>query len=137
MTLGELIAALGGKLVQGSEETEVAGVAASGVAREMDLVFAEDAASAAKALGGAAGAVVLKAGSLTAYDANPAMAVVEADQPRLWFARAAKLMKPPPARGVCASFGVDQCLCGTWDGRECGRRCGDRRRRADWRGYAD
>jgi len=94
MTLGELVAALGGRLVQGSRETELAGVAASGVAREMDLVFAEDAASAAKALGGAAGAVVLKAGSLAAYDSNPAMAVVEAEQPRLWFARAAKLMKP-------------------------------------------
>ncbi len=83
-------------------------MAASGVAREMDLVFAEDAASAAKALGGAAGAVVLKAGSLTAYDANPAMAVVEADQPRLWFARAAKLMKPPmPVALVHHSASID------------------------------
>jgi UDP-3-O-[3-hydroxymyristoyl] glucosamine N-acyltransferase len=96
MTLGELVAALGGELVQGSPETELAGVAASGVAREMDLVFAEDAASAVKALGGAAGAVVLKAGSLESYESNPAMAVVEADQPRLWFARAAKLMMPAP-----------------------------------------
>jgi len=94
MTLGELVRSLGGRLVQGSPETELAGVAASGVAREMDLVFAEDAASAAKALAGEAGAVVLKAGSLERYDSNPAMAVVEADQPRLWFARAAKLIKP-------------------------------------------
>ena len=94
MTLGELVRSLGGRLVQGSPETELAGVAASGVAREMDLVFAEDAASAAKALGGVAGAVVLKAGSLERYDSNPAMAVVEADQPRFWFARAAKLIKP-------------------------------------------
>jgi UDP-3-O-[3-hydroxymyristoyl] glucosamine N-acyltransferase len=96
MTLGELIAQLGGKLLQGSPETVLAGVESSGAATGQHLVFAEDAVSAAKAMAGAAGAVVLKAGSLENNVSNPAMAVVEADQPRLWFARAAKLLKPAP-----------------------------------------
>jgi UDP-3-O-[3-hydroxymyristoyl] glucosamine N-acyltransferase len=96
MTLGELVEQLGGKLVQGSPEIVLAGVESSGAAKGRDLVFAEDTASAAKAMAGAAGAVVLKAGCLEGSGLNPAMGVVEADQPRLWFARAAKLLKPAP-----------------------------------------
>jgi UDP-3-O-[3-hydroxymyristoyl] glucosamine N-acyltransferase len=108
MTLGELVKQLGGKLVQGSPEIVLAGVENSDAAKVRDLVFAEDAASAAKALAGAAGAVVLKAGCLEASGSNPAMGVVEADQPRLWFARAAKLLKPPlPAHGVDARASID------------------------------
>ncbi len=94
MTLGELVEKLGGRLVEGSAEIDLAGVQSSPDAKGYDLVFAEDAASAAKALAGAAGAVVLKAGCLESYASNPVMGVVEADQPRLWFARAAKLLKP-------------------------------------------
>jgi UDP-3-O-[3-hydroxymyristoyl] glucosamine N-acyltransferase len=97
MTLGELVEQLGGKLVQGSPEIVLAGVENSGAAKGQDLVFAEDAASAAKALAGAARAVVLKAGCLEGYGSNPAIGVVEADQPRLWFARAAKLLRPAVA----------------------------------------
>lgn len=99
MVLGELIKALGGKVAQGSAELVLAGVESSGAARGTDLVFAEDAASAAQALAGAAGAVVLKAGCLEGYGANAAMAVVEVEQPRLWFARAARLLKPLQAAG--------------------------------------
>ena len=98
MKLGELIAQLGGKLAQGSPEIAIAGVESSGAATATHLVFAEDAISAAQALAGSASAVVLKLHCLESFVANPAMAVVETDQPRLWFARAAQLLKPPPRR---------------------------------------
>ncbi len=99
MTLGDLIEVLGGELVQGSPETILAGVEASAQANGLDLVFAEDATSAAKAFSGAAAAIVLKPGCVESYAQSPAMSVVETVQPRLWFARAAKLLKrtPPPA----------------------------------------
>ena len=98
MTLDQLIEKLGGTLVYGSPDLTITGVDATEIASEGDLVFAEDPVAAAKALAGAAGALVLKAGSLETYAANPAMAVIEADQPRLWFARAAKLLKPSPRK---------------------------------------
>jgi UDP-3-O-[3-hydroxymyristoyl] glucosamine N-acyltransferase len=101
MTLGELVAQLGGKLVQGSAALVLADVQSSSEAKGQDLVFAEDVASATKALAGAAGAVVLKAGCLEGYGVNLAMGVVETDQPRLWFAKAARLMK-----GAVAKTGV-------------------------------
>jgi UDP-3-O-[3-hydroxymyristoyl] glucosamine N-acyltransferase len=97
MTLGELVKTLGGKLVQGSPAILLAGVDSSVTANGLDLVFAEDEASAAQALAGGAAAVVLKAGCVESYAQNPAMGVVEADQPRLWFARAARLLKRPVA----------------------------------------
>jgi UDP-3-O-[3-hydroxymyristoyl] glucosamine N-acyltransferase len=101
MTLGELVESLGGKLAQGSPEIILAGVQELRSASGLDLVFAEDAVSAAEALGCAAAAVVLKAGCVQSNQPYPAMGVVEADQPRLWFARAARLLKPaPPAAGV-------------------------------------
>ena len=96
MTLGELIEKLGGKLVHGSAATDLAGVADSHAATSDHLVFAEDAASAARALAGSAGALVLKPKCLESRAANSTIAIVEADQPRLWFAKAAKLLKPAP-----------------------------------------
>ncbi len=57
-------------------------------------MFAEDDASAADALKSSAGAVVLKAGMTVSYAANPSIAVIETDQPKLWFAQAAKLLRP-------------------------------------------
>lgn len=99
MTLGELIQALGGKLAQGTPEWQIDGVSSASFASPSDVVFAEDAPSAAKALAGYAGAVILRPGTLAAYP--PDKCIVEADQPRLWFALAAKLLKPPqPATGV-------------------------------------
>jgi UDP-3-O-[3-hydroxymyristoyl] glucosamine N-acyltransferase len=101
MTLGELIEKLGGRLAQGSAEKALTGVNAREYAEATEVVFAEDARSAAEALGSGGGAVVLKAGWLESYSANPAIAVIEAAQPRLWFARAAKLLgKAPAAAGV-------------------------------------
>src|ERR1035438_291050 len=99
MTLGELIEILGGKLVQGSQEWVVDGVNSVELASVMELVFAEDAVSATKALISSAGGVVLRAGLIEAYP--PGYGVVEAEQPRLWFALAAKLLRAlPPASEV-------------------------------------
>jgi UDP-3-O-[3-hydroxymyristoyl] glucosamine N-acyltransferase len=99
MTLGELVEVLGGKLAQGNPEWEVEGVSSSTRACAFHLVFAEDAASAAKALAHNSGVVVLRAGLVDSYP--PDYCIVEADQPRLWFARAAQLLKPVlPATGV-------------------------------------
>jgi UDP-3-O-[3-hydroxymyristoyl] glucosamine N-acyltransferase len=99
MTLGELIEVLGGKLAQGSPQWEVDGVSSLAFASPSDVVFAEDAAAAAKALSSNTGVVVLRAGHQELY--AQANCVVEAEQPRLWFAKAAKLLNPPPpATGV-------------------------------------
>jgi len=100
MTLGELIERLGGKLAQGSPTLQIAGVEGSDAASAYHLVFAEDAASAAKALASAAGALVAKEGSLKNFAVNTRMAIIEAEQPRLWFAKAAKLLKPAPHKPI-------------------------------------
>jgi len=92
MTLGELIEALGGKLVAGDARQAVDGVSSVEAARATQLVFAEDAASAAKALASQAGSVVLRAGG--GETSAPGKGIVEADQPRLWFARAGQLLAP-------------------------------------------
>ena len=104
MTLGKLIEALGGKLVQGGTEIIVAGVDDPKSANGLDLVFAEDAEEATRALGGGAAAVVLKPGCAPTGSWNPLMGIVEADDPRLWFARAAKLLEVRPnVEGVHAT----------------------------------
>jgi UDP-3-O-[3-hydroxymyristoyl] glucosamine N-acyltransferase len=107
MKLGEVIEALGGKLVAGEPGEPVEGVNSVELARATDLVFAEDAASAAQALASQAGVVVLpeaagvEAGSQTGSCPPLAKCAVEAAQPRLWFARAAKLLAPAlPVAGV-------------------------------------
>jgi UDP-3-O-[3-hydroxymyristoyl] glucosamine N-acyltransferase len=98
MTLGELINKLGGKLVQGSREVEVAGVDVPELANGLDLVFAEDPSSAASALAGGAAALVVNPGCVSGYAEGARKGVVEVEQPRLWFARAAKLLKPAPRK---------------------------------------
>jgi UDP-3-O-[3-hydroxymyristoyl] glucosamine N-acyltransferase len=104
MKLSELIAALGGKLVSGDPDREVEGVYSVEMAGAYELVFAEDAASAAKALASQAGAVVLRNAPATLTEGK---CVIEADQPRLWFARAAKLLAPaPPEAAVHPSAAV-------------------------------
>jgi len=113
MTLGELVKELGGKVVAGVLGRVVEGVNSVELAKATELVFAEDAASAAEALAGGAAAVVLKAGYVADYSQHPKMGVVETEQPRLWFARAAKLLKPVPApAGVhpTALIGADVVL---------------------------
>jgi UDP-3-O-[3-hydroxymyristoyl] glucosamine N-acyltransferase len=99
MNLGELTEILGGKLVQGNPEWMVDGVNSVELAGALELVFAEDAASAAKALASSAGGIVLRAGLAEQYALG--YCIVETEQPRLWFALAAKLLKPlPPPSGV-------------------------------------
>ena len=99
MTLGELIETLGGNLVQGSGATELQGVNSSVLAGPAELTFAEDEASVVAALASNAGALVLRPGVVLAFPADKS--VIEDKQPRLWFARAAKLMAPaPPCAGV-------------------------------------
>jgi UDP-3-O-[3-hydroxymyristoyl] glucosamine N-acyltransferase len=113
MTLGELVNVLGGKLAEGSAEQVVEGVNSSAAASANELVFAEDAASAAKALESHAGVVVLRAGVVEAYPAGKC--VVEAVQPRLWFARAAKLIEPvlPPTEVHPAAVVASDAVLGT------------------------
>jgi UDP-3-O-[3-hydroxymyristoyl] glucosamine N-acyltransferase len=96
MKLGELMAALGGRLAQGNPGQDIAGVNAFESAHYTELVFAEDEAAVAKALVCPAAAVVLKPGAAAAFSSNPSIAVIESDQPKLWFARAAKLLRPDP-----------------------------------------
>ncbi len=92
MKLGELIEKLGGKLVQGSPQLEIEYVSSYEQADADSLVFADAAAAVAEALSSGAGAVVLSPGSVASYPEG--INVLEADQPRLWFARAAKLLSP-------------------------------------------
>jgi UDP-3-O-[3-hydroxymyristoyl] glucosamine N-acyltransferase len=101
MTLGDLIKALGGRLVQGSPETMLIGVDDLTSASAMDLVFAEDADTAVKAVASGASAVVLGPGMAAETHAPASVAVVEANEPRLWFSRAARrLQLPVAAEGV-------------------------------------
>jgi UDP-3-O-[3-hydroxymyristoyl] glucosamine N-acyltransferase len=101
MKLGELVERLGGNLVHGSPDTELAGFAAPDTAHGQDLVFAENAESAEQALQCMADAIVLKPGCASSLVATARMAIVEADNPRLWFARAAQLLKvPEPPAGI-------------------------------------
>jgi UDP-3-O-[3-hydroxymyristoyl] glucosamine N-acyltransferase len=102
MKLSELMERLGGSLAQGSADHRLRGVNTAERAGAGDVVFAEDAAAAAEALAGKAGVVVLRAGLVDGYPASKC--VVEVPQPRLWFARAGKLLKPAaPQTGVHAS----------------------------------
>lgn len=99
MTIGELIDTLGGRLVQGDQEWPLDAVSSRQFATPSDIVFAEDAAGASSALDSYAGLILLRPGTLKTYPADKN--IVETDHPRLWFARAAQLLKPMlPATGV-------------------------------------
>jgi UDP-3-O-[3-hydroxymyristoyl] glucosamine N-acyltransferase len=102
MQLGELIERLGGTLAQGSPDHRLRGVNSAAKAAASEIVFAEDARAAGEALASKAGVVVVRPGLGVEYPANKC--VVETPQPRLWFARAAKLLRPAlPHTGVHAS----------------------------------
>jgi UDP-3-O-[3-hydroxymyristoyl] glucosamine N-acyltransferase len=91
MTLQDLIDELGGKLAQGDAGWVVDGVNAPEKASAFDLAFADSDAGVAKALAGNAGVVVLKPGAVSQYPR--AKCIIESDQPKLWFAKAAKLVR--------------------------------------------
>lgn len=99
MQLGELIERLGGTLVQGNPDHRLRGVNSAVLATASEIVFAEDARSAAEALASKGGVAVLRPGLGLQFPT--AKCVVETPQPRLWFARAAKLLRPAlPQTGV-------------------------------------
>ncbi|HEY1805244.1 MAG TPA: UDP-3-O-(3-hydroxymyristoyl)glucosamine N-acyltransferase [Terracidiphilus sp.] len=99
MKLEKLVETLGGTLVQGSPSHEIEGVSSRMDATPSELIFAENADSALKALESFAGAIVLPRGCVDPYP--PDRCVIEVDHPRLWFALAGKLLKP-----LLASTGV-------------------------------
>jgi UDP-3-O-[3-hydroxymyristoyl] glucosamine N-acyltransferase len=90
MTVSKLIEVLGGTLVQGSLELQLESVSSYEQADPTCLIFLEGHASAADAFASTAGAIVLEAGSGLRYPEN--MCIVEAEHPRLWFAKAHKLI---------------------------------------------
>lgn len=107
MQLGELIERLGGTLAQGSPDHRLRGVNSTAHATPSEIVFAEAADAAAQALACNAGVVVLRPGLGLPYP--PTRCVVETPQPRLWFARAAKLLRPAlPHTGVHPSAVVGE-----------------------------
>ena len=93
MILQDLVEDLGGDLVQGDPEWMVDGVNSWEKASAFDLAFADSDASVAAALQSNAGVVVLKPGAAKEYP--HAKCIVESDQPKLWFAKAAKMLKKP------------------------------------------
>jgi UDP-3-O-[3-hydroxymyristoyl] glucosamine N-acyltransferase len=90
MNLGELIEKLGGELVQGSPQLEIEYVSSCELAGPSSLVFADSPAAVIQAIASQAGAVVLHAESAASYPEGKS--IIETGQPRLWFARAAKLL---------------------------------------------
>ena len=117
MTLGELIDELGGTLVQGDPEWTIDGVNSCEAAGPFELCFADSQAAIAEALASHAKAMVLPPGVAAVYPHG--MSVVETDQPRLWFAKAARLLKPTVhASGIHksaavasdATFGAGVCV---------------------------
>ena len=114
MTVGELIERLGGEVLRGDAETALAGVADVEQARELDLVFGENQTSADKAAGSWASAAVVLADYVPPQTGRTV--VIAAAQPRLWFAKAARLLaEKTPVRGVHASavIAVDARLAET------------------------
>jgi UDP-3-O-[3-hydroxymyristoyl] glucosamine N-acyltransferase len=97
MELSQLIETLGGELVQGSPEIVIAAVESAPRAKGLDLVFAEDAASAGAAARGGASAVVTNPRCASLFADHPQQGVIAVAQPRLWFARAAQLLEEKPA----------------------------------------
>ncbi len=105
MTLGELIERLGGRLAQGDPRWEVSGISTIEHAATFELVFAESAASVTEALASRAGMIVMEPGAASQYPHDKC--IIEAEQPRLWFAKAAKLLaKPVMDAGIHATATV-------------------------------
>jgi UDP-3-O-[3-hydroxymyristoyl] glucosamine N-acyltransferase len=102
MTLGELIEKLGGALVQGDPQWLVDGVNSCERAKAFEVAFADAQGAIAAAFNGDAGIVVLPPRMAEIYPHGKC--IVEADQPRLWFAKAAKLLETADyAAGVHAA----------------------------------
>ena len=90
MTLADLIQTLGGTLIQGDPNLEIEGVSSGKLAGPTEAAFAESPSAAQVALSGPAAVVVLPRGCVASYP--PERPIVETPNPRLWFARAAKIL---------------------------------------------
>ena len=94
MILQELLDELGGNLAQGDVEWIVDAVSAYETASAFDLAFADSETAVDAALKSNAGTIVLKQGMATEYPKGKC--IIETEQPKLWFAKAAKLVRKPP-----------------------------------------
>ena len=109
-TIAELIDQLGGSLLLGDPASQVDHPAEPHRANPRSILFAESESTLAAALAAAPGLVVttdrLGAGARSAGPASltagvPRTALLACDQPRLWFALAARLLRPAaPAAGI-------------------------------------
>jgi len=90
LTVGELIEQLGGELAAGDAATVLSRVNDTAFAGKSELVFGESVAAAERAVGSGAGAAIVPENFVPGADCR--VAVIRARQPRLWFAKAAKLM---------------------------------------------
>jgi UDP-3-O-[3-hydroxymyristoyl] glucosamine N-acyltransferase len=90
VTVGELIDKLGGELVCGEGSTVLTGVDDQWRANGTDLVFGENQQSAADVVRSGAAAAVVPTDFAPVEDCT--VTVIRTKQPRLWFARAAKLL---------------------------------------------
>ncbi len=98
MTLSQIAAALGAELRLTGADVEVQDVSAARTATPASLVFAEDAESFAAALASHAAAVIVSP-KLEASASRKTLLI--AAQPKLTFARAARLLRPPePESGI-------------------------------------
>lgn len=96
MTVSELIEKLGGELLQGEPERRIEDVSSYEAAGPASLVFAESPETLTKAFQSGAGAIVCRPGGSSDFEGNSC--VIQTAQPRLWFARAAKLLAAGIAR---------------------------------------
>jgi len=103
MTLQDLLDELGGKLVKGDPEWIVDAVNSCEKASAFDLAFADSDAAVAAALKGNAGVIVMKPGAMSEFPQSKC--IVESETPKLWFSKAAKLLKKP-ALGVGVAPGA-------------------------------
>jgi UDP-3-O-[3-hydroxymyristoyl] glucosamine N-acyltransferase len=109
LTVGELVEQLGGELVQGSPRLEIGRVSECAEAKRDSLIFSDSRSSLAEAEASGAGAVVVHPKAAAVFAQGKA--VIRADQPRLWFARAAQLLRPAPAsEGVHPSAVVPESV---------------------------
>ncbi len=102
MTVGDLIERLGGELLCGDALAELDGVADIHDAERCQIAFGENSEGAERAVRSEAGLAVVPAGFVISENREErAGAVVSDRQPRLWFAKAAKLLaKEQAASGI-------------------------------------
>jgi UDP-3-O-[3-hydroxymyristoyl] glucosamine N-acyltransferase len=104
MRLSELAERLGAEL-RGDGAAGITGVSAAASARPHELAFAENEGALASALRGHAGAILVPAGLASQPCARPRLLAAD---PRLAFARAAALLKPPrPPAGIHPSARIE------------------------------